>query len=312
MLYSSGRGVRQNFKQAVNWFRQSAEQGDALAQFHLGKMHADGTGVPQDYKLAEYWYRKSATQGYAAAQFELGQCFLNGGCGKRDEKAALTWLDQAVGNAVDAISREKYAVLRDQTAEQIASRPPAPTAAIDEQWPEPAQSAETAASDEQLVLSHPESNVDKMTEPVAEIKQALSPDARTADTTKSADQLVLPEPAETVQDQSSLKGERPAQPAVEEVEHEASRTVEKAHVSELEMQTNVPQEDEHSADSVNDDMSVEPVQDELANFAIESEPGVEESGPSGDTSAKDHADKELEDHPPSNSTEDTEQIKDEL
>ena len=45
--------------------RALAEQGDALAQFNLGRMYATGEGVPQDDAAAVRWYRLAADQGIA-------------------------------------------------------------------------------------------------------------------------------------------------------------------------------------------------------------------------------------------------------
>jgi TPR repeat protein len=44
-----------------------AEAGDAQAQFVLGSHYFDGRGVAQDYGQALAWYRKSADQNYAPA-----------------------------------------------------------------------------------------------------------------------------------------------------------------------------------------------------------------------------------------------------
>ena len=52
--------------------RRYAEQGDALAQDHLGHMYASGQGVPRNYTEAIRWYRKAAEQGDADAQYNLG------------------------------------------------------------------------------------------------------------------------------------------------------------------------------------------------------------------------------------------------
>ncbi|MBJ1839458.1 sel1 repeat family protein, partial [Neisseria meningitidis] len=49
MMYAEGRGVRQDYAEAVRWTRQAADQGDAQAQFLLGLMYAEGRGVRQDY-----------------------------------------------------------------------------------------------------------------------------------------------------------------------------------------------------------------------------------------------------------------------
>ena len=49
-----------------------AEQGDANAQFSLGKIYDYGQGVPRNDKTAVKWYRLAAEQGHAEAQFNLG------------------------------------------------------------------------------------------------------------------------------------------------------------------------------------------------------------------------------------------------
>src|SRR5215469_15245309 len=58
--------------------RVKAEAGDAAAQFQLGSAYDDGRGVAQDYAQALAWYRKSAEQGYALAQGNLGYMYQNG------------------------------------------------------------------------------------------------------------------------------------------------------------------------------------------------------------------------------------------
>ena len=49
-----------------------ADQGIPQAQFNMGVCYSTGKGVAQDYKEAVRWYRKAADQGYADAQFNLG------------------------------------------------------------------------------------------------------------------------------------------------------------------------------------------------------------------------------------------------
>ena len=66
---------RKDYKTAYRFFRLSAEQGLAQAQYNLGQMYYDGQGVPQDYKEAVKWYRLSAEQGYIAAQYNLGTMY---------------------------------------------------------------------------------------------------------------------------------------------------------------------------------------------------------------------------------------------
>ena len=70
-MYDNGRGVKQDYIKAVEWYQRAAEQGYAAAQYHLGVMYDNGQGVKQDYIKAVEWYQKAAEQGHAEAQFNL-------------------------------------------------------------------------------------------------------------------------------------------------------------------------------------------------------------------------------------------------
>ena len=64
-MYSHGKGVAQDYGQAVKWYRKSAEQGFAQGEFNLGVMYGYGRGVAQDYNEAIKWYLKAAEQSNA-------------------------------------------------------------------------------------------------------------------------------------------------------------------------------------------------------------------------------------------------------
>jgi Sel1 repeat-containing protein len=82
--------------QAVDWYRKSAEQGNALGQERLAFMYERGRGLPQDETLAVEWYRKAATQGNAGAQVNLGSMYEHGrGSLVQDEKQAAEWYRKA-------------------------------------------------------------------------------------------------------------------------------------------------------------------------------------------------------------------------
>lgn len=63
LLYQTGRGVAQNDREAVRWYRLAAEQGDAAGQVILGDAYLVGRGITQDYREAARWYRLAAEQG---------------------------------------------------------------------------------------------------------------------------------------------------------------------------------------------------------------------------------------------------------
>ena len=67
VLHDVGRGVAQDFVQAVTWYRLAAAQGHAGAQFNLGGMYFEGLGVAQDYVRAYQWFTLAGVAGYAGA-----------------------------------------------------------------------------------------------------------------------------------------------------------------------------------------------------------------------------------------------------
>lgn len=90
--YFEGKdGCKKDYKQAVNWFRKSAEQGNPLAQCNLGWCYETGNGVTKDYNQAVDWYRKSAEQGEAVAQRNLGMCYEYGYGVEKDYNQAVNW-----------------------------------------------------------------------------------------------------------------------------------------------------------------------------------------------------------------------------
>ena len=100
MLYLLGRGVKQDFKEAVRLFSIMAEEGNKYAQANLGLMYADGKGVKKDYEKAVYWFRKAAEQGNAGAIMSLGFSYAKGrGVDKDlDEAMRLYRLSAEQGN----------------------------------------------------------------------------------------------------------------------------------------------------------------------------------------------------------------------
>ena len=65
-----------NYTQAIELFRPLAIQGNADAQYSLGFMYTSGKGVTQDSKEAVKWYQLAAEQGHAFAQYYLGLTYV--------------------------------------------------------------------------------------------------------------------------------------------------------------------------------------------------------------------------------------------
>ena len=110
-MYDNGQGVLQDYKEAVKWYRLAAEQGDADAQYNLAIKYDNGQGVLQDYKEAVKWYRLAAEQGVAAAQGNLGAMYSNGQGVLQDLVYAHIWanIGASNGNEIAAKNRDRAA-----------------------------------------------------------------------------------------------------------------------------------------------------------------------------------------------------------
>ncbi len=95
--------------EAAKWWRLSAAQGWAPAQYALAESFRKGTGVPQDDAAAAAWYRRSADQGMPSAQYKLGLAYLGGVGVPKDALTSYVWLGLAVagGEGMQAHERER-------------------------------------------------------------------------------------------------------------------------------------------------------------------------------------------------------------
>ncbi len=103
--YYFGKGIDQNYHEAVRWLHEAGKKGDARAQFYLGIAHGYGNGVPQDSHEALRWYRKAATQNFPNAQYELGARYHWGITVPQDYHEAIRWYRKAAEQGyADALS----------------------------------------------------------------------------------------------------------------------------------------------------------------------------------------------------------------
>lgn len=105
----AGNGVPHNDKSAAEWYRKAADQGNPAAENRLGVMYRLGLGVSPDKEEAVRWYRRAAKQGNAEGMFNLGVSYYNGDGVSSDPTLAYAWflLAKEAGNpmAVDAVKR---------------------------------------------------------------------------------------------------------------------------------------------------------------------------------------------------------------
>ena len=60
--------MKQDYEEALKWYKRAADQGFSIAQFNVGSMYYAGQGVEQDYITAYAWWDIAATNGYLAAK----------------------------------------------------------------------------------------------------------------------------------------------------------------------------------------------------------------------------------------------------
>jgi TPR repeat protein len=95
-----GAYERGEYERAVALLVPMAEQGDAHAQYLIGRMRFYGQAVPQDAAEAARWYRRSAERGYAPAQLALGLA-LDGGWGVAQAPTeAVDWYRRAAAQGM--------------------------------------------------------------------------------------------------------------------------------------------------------------------------------------------------------------------
>ena len=91
-MYENGRGVLQDYAEAVRWYRLAADQGNANAQSNLGIIYEYGNSVLQDNVMAHMWYNIASANGHGkAAEW-------------RDERAGL--MTAAAIEKAQAMARE--------------------------------------------------------------------------------------------------------------------------------------------------------------------------------------------------------------
>ena len=119
LMYDEGRGVRADPLQARQWYQRAAEVGYAEAQFRLGRLHADGKGGPVDGVQAARWYLLAAGQGHLDAQYSLGTMFKLGRGVPADPVQAYLWFDRAAQQGLGNAQVQRDFLLAQLAPEQL-------------------------------------------------------------------------------------------------------------------------------------------------------------------------------------------------
>lgn len=96
-LYLEGKGVPQDYMEAMKWLRSAADMNNEMAQFKIGEMYEKGLGVKQDYSEAANWYGKAQAR-YIRASYNLAVLYEKGLGVKQDDDEAFNYYLKAAQN----------------------------------------------------------------------------------------------------------------------------------------------------------------------------------------------------------------------
>ena len=147
-MYENGKGVPQDYKEAVKWLLKSAEQknlnaqrlirasyhklhkevaeqGNSYAQRFLGDSYYLGLEVTQDYAEAAKWYKKAAEQGDSVSQIILGAMYEKGKGISKDFVEAYKWfsISGETGNGrmyIEKLGKRKMTTAQTAEAQKLA------------------------------------------------------------------------------------------------------------------------------------------------------------------------------------------------
>ena len=122
------------FKPGFDAARKGAERGQPLAQFNFGLMYYKGRAVRQDYTEAVKWWRLSAEKGFAEALNNLGMMYGNGDGVAKDDVEALKWFDLAAWRHPPGRKRSKSGRDRDFLAGKMSAAQIAEAARLAREW----------------------------------------------------------------------------------------------------------------------------------------------------------------------------------
>lgn len=113
MAYKYGEATAQDHSMSLHWFLKAGRQGDADAQFNLGRIYGKATGsvygkqraAPRDDGAAVHWYRIAAEQNYGPAQRNLAEMYAEGSPSVQQDLAqAAFWMWRAAAAGDQALS----------------------------------------------------------------------------------------------------------------------------------------------------------------------------------------------------------------
>ncbi|MBU3079322.1 tetratricopeptide repeat protein [Sphingomonas quercus] len=128
-LLLDGRGVRQDARAALDWFRKAARSGHRMGMNMVGRCYEKGWGVAEDRVAAAHWYKAAAEAGLDWGMYNYGSALGLGAGVAKDEATALDWFRRAAAlghaksiNFVGTFLEEGRVVPRDMAGAALCYR----------------------------------------------------------------------------------------------------------------------------------------------------------------------------------------------
>jgi TPR repeat protein len=121
-MYETGTGVKQDKREAIYWTIRSANQKHETARFKLLYWDLEKQGLNADNKTRLEELNNKAKQGNAQAQYYLGRIYAHGVGIHKNPDVAITWLNKAASAGVLEAELELAAVTEDKQREAVEER----------------------------------------------------------------------------------------------------------------------------------------------------------------------------------------------
>lgn len=121
-MYETGFGVKEDKAEAKVWINKAAKQGHETASFKLLYWDIEKNGVTKSNKAEFDALKTKANEGNAQAQYYLGKMYSKGIGVKKDTNKALVLLNKAAFVGVLAAEREAVVVREDKQRQAVWKR----------------------------------------------------------------------------------------------------------------------------------------------------------------------------------------------
>ena len=108
--------IEENLLLARQWYKKSAEKGDAIGQLCFANMCHYGQGGDVDLLSAFKWYLAAAEQGERESQMHVARFYEQGLVGDRNIEAAILWYEKAIENGHELAATNLALILYHPTA----------------------------------------------------------------------------------------------------------------------------------------------------------------------------------------------------